>query len=401
MLGLTLVSDNAANMIKAGKLLQCHLHLGCFAHTLNLSVQKALKVDEAAALLSRIRRISTFFHRSHLASNLLQTKAELLQLKTKKLKVDVCTRWNSAFDMLSRFLYMQDAVLAVIRSKELSHLKERDIANLNDEETAVAHELEAFLKPLKDITTFMCTEEMPTSSVIMPLLESLLGEKGHLRTKPGDSMSVQQMKATMAADLEGRYAEQKEMLQMISALDPRFKSLSYMTPHQRDGVFRKLSDVVSLHVEADQANSGTTEPGTSGPTSPPTLDDKDVEILEEEECKRKQDNKGACLLGSLLADVFETQAEQSKTTYQLVVEEAEKYREEKSIGMAENPLLWWKENEFRFPLLARMAKIYLAIPATSVPSERVFSTAGDILTSQRASLKPEHVDKLLFLKKNM
>nr|KAG5685994.1 hypothetical protein BaRGS_028327 [Batillaria attramentaria] len=69
--------------------------------------------------------------------------------------------------------------------------------------------------------------------------------------------------------------------------------------------------------------------------------------------------------------------------------------------MAENPLSWWRVNEARFPLLARMAKMYLAIPATSVPSERVFSTAGDILTSQRASLKPEHVDKLLFLKKNL
>ena len=47
------------------------------------------------------------------------------------------------------------------------------------------------------------------------------------------------------------------------------------------------------------------------------------------------------------------------------------------------------------------AKIFLAIPATSVPSERVFSTAGDIITADRARLKPQHVDKLLFLKKEL
>ncbi len=41
------------------------------------------------------------------------------------------------------------------------------------------------------------------------------------------------------------------------------------------------------------------------------------------------------------------------------------------------------------------------IPVTSVPSERVFSTAGDILSAQRACLKAKHVDMIIFLKKNM
>ena len=43
----------------------------------------------------------------------------------------------------------------------------------------------------------------------------------------------------------------------------------------------------------------------------------------------------------------------------------------------------------------------VANTTTSVPSERVFSTAGDILTAQRASLSPKHLDTLLFLKKNL
>ena len=65
----------------------------------------------------------------------------------------------------------------------------------------------------------------------------------------------------------------------------------------------------------------------------------------------------------------------------------------------ENPLMWWKQNSFRFPRLSRMAKLYMSVPATSVPSERVFSTAGDILTASRATLSPQHVDQLIFLKK--
>ena len=145
--GPMLVSDNAANMIKAGKLLQCHLHIGCFAHTINLAVQRALKVAEVGSILGRIRRLVSFFHRSTFAASLLKEQSQLLGLRPKKLKMNVPTRWNSAFDMLARYLELQGAVTAVIRSKELSRLKERDIFSLTDEEVAAADDLMSFLKP--------------------------------------------------------------------------------------------------------------------------------------------------------------------------------------------------------------------------------------------------------------
>jgi len=60
-----------------------------------------------------------------------------------------------------------------------------------------------------------------------------------------------------------------------------------------------------------------------------------------------------------------------------------------------------ERNENKFPLLSKVAKKYLAVQATSVASERVFSTAGDVVTSQRACLSGEHVDTLIFLKMNL
>lgn len=73
----------------------------------------------------------------------------------------------------------------------------------------------------------------------------------------------------------------------------------------------------------------------------------------------------------------------------------------KVISVDSNPLKWWKDNENQYPNLSKLAKRYLAVQATSVASERVFSTAGDIVTSQRAALSTENVDILIFLKKNM
>ena len=66
----------------------------------------------------------------------------------------------------------------------------------------------------------------------------------------------------------------------------------------------------------------------------------------------------------------------------------------------ENPLAWWAQNEGRYPRLAKLSKIYLAIPATSTPSERVFSLAGNTVTRQRSSLHPSHVNTLVFLNAN-
>ncbi len=102
-------------------------------------------------------------------------------------------------------------------------------------------------------------------------------------------------------------------------------------------------------------------------------------------------------LEDLLGDSF-SKTEKSSRGIEM---EIDLYRREASIPLSCCPLKWWRENRSKYPLLSPLAKAYLSIPATSVPSERVFSTAGDIVTAKRSQLLPEIVDMLIFLKKNM
>jgi len=48
-----------------------------------------------------------------------------------------------------------------------------------------------------------------------------------------------------------------------------------------------------------------------------------------------------------------------------------------------------------------MAKRYLGVVATSVPSEQLFSTAGNVVTAKRSALDPKNVEKLVFLCENL
>lgn len=70
------------------------------------------------------------------------------------------------------------------------------------------------------------------------------------------------------------------------------------------------------------------------------------------------------------------------------------------IEEVEDVLLWWKNNKNNFPILAQLARIILAIPATSAPSERIFSVAGDILTKKRSSLSSFKLNYLIFIHEN-
>jgi hypothetical protein len=54
----------------------------------------------------------------------------------------------------------------------------------------------------------------------------------------------------------------------------------------------------------------------------------------------------------------------------------------------------------RFPTIAKLALQLLCIPAISIPSERVVSTIGVVVNRLRTRLSPQHIDMIVYLRKN-
>ena len=109
--------------------------------------------------------------------------------------------------------------------------------------------------------------------------------------------------------------------------------------------------------------------------------------LEQEPPTKKR--KGEYVLFEMIDDVVNRSTED--------IPDAEKARDEvsryaaESATLEEDPLIWWKRNVKRYPALSCLAQKYLAISATSVPSERAFSCAGNIVNKKQSCLLPDTV----------
>ena len=94
---------------------------------------------------------------------------------------------------------------------------------------------------------------------------------------------------------------------------------------------------------------------------------------EEEEEEQQQEEESA---GSISAMSFLIGASSSGSPQTPESDKVTRYKAEPVVLDSEDPLKWWKKNEERFPVLAQVCKSILSIPATSTPSQRLFSAAG-------------------------
>ena len=64
-------------------------------------------------------------------------------------------------------------------------------------------------------------------------------------------------------------------------------------------------------------------------------------------------------------------------------------------------MTWWESQQNTYPNISKLARALLAIPATSVPSERIFSLTGLAINAKRSGPLPSSVDKMIFVHENV
>jgi hypothetical protein len=349
-LGITL--DNASNndsFVKelssgSGTSFKSFHHIRCFAHVLNLGVQAALNVlrDDFASLrlvIKKVRSSPQYF-----------MKFKELQIGTDlKPILDVPTRWNSTADMLERALKLKDPLIAFSSIFDSGKKASEATLSLPTNSWINFERLLEYLLPFRKVTLKICGDINPSLSMVVPLYNKLME---HLKTwmeKTDPEEPLHRSTIITNAKIIDYYDLTSDCYTISTVLDPRF-GLDYYkldTTDKKDShedVFAIVNAVyLSFYCPAG--------------IQPLPNDEND--------------------------DFFFTR--RSKTPH--AGKEFELYctDDDRPGDEIKDVLAWWKAKSKKYPNLSRMARDYLAIPATSTSSERLFSSGKHLISDTRSN----------------
>ncbi|KAM9306409.1 E3 SUMO-protein ligase ZBED1-like [Pholidichthys leucotaenia] len=370
-----MTTDSGTNMMKALKLNQW-THLSCFGHRLHNAIENACKdarIERAVGVCKKVISAFSFSWKKRRDMAVVQTE---LGLPEHQLISESPTRWGSRQQMIERILEQEKAIGQILGAdKKTRHLVPtwQDIDVLESVNKAI--------KPLHDFTDALSGETYVSISFIKPTLH--LFNNSLLKSDDDDTELTKQIKTDVLKYLNQKYSDQttQDLIDLASLLDSRFRT-TYIEP-----------DKIAKLRERTIAELCSTMHYRGIPVTHAADKDKFESQVVEPPTKMKK---------SLSSFFKKTPVEAETKTYEAKVKgELSAYLLAPETDADSDPLTWWKQHETHFPRLSKLAKKYLSIPATSAPSERVFSTGGNIVTCTRACLKPESVDRLVFLARNL
>ena len=258
------------------------------------------------------------------------------------------------------------------------------------QDLAVLESVNAALKKVAEFHDALSSETMVTASSVKPVLQLLMEE---LLPAREDTELTKNLKKAMKQVLEEKYspAETQQLLGKTTFLDPRYRDGN----HEEEIRDALLEEMLAMPLP-EERRRGDGEAGDGDAANQPGPSDGDGARAPAPPPPQPKKKKLADLLGKRRE---RTSAPPAPKRVRADLE-LTRYLQEEALDEDADPLAWWRDNQARFPLLSKLARKYLTVCATSTASERVFSTAGNIVTHLRASLKPEKVNMLVFLARN-
>lgn len=374
------VSDNAANI-----LLAVHLggwrSIGCFAHSLNLTVQSG--IEQISDTVKKVKDIVEHFKRSSKSMYKLQELQKQMDMPVLKLKQDVSTKWNSTYDMLDRFLKTKNAIIATVA------LVKNDLSLTNEDWVVI--EVVPVLKTFMDITVEVSTEKNVSLSKVIVycrLLRRYIDQCLNGVREQQYSENVHKLLTVLHEQIHKRfYNLEKNVLYAESTiLDPRFKNKGFRDESNYKSAFEslKLKVGVAINISSTESSAASTS--------------AQKEVAPVISTSTSAVNKTDSLWNDFDMEIASLVPE--NTTAAGIVE-LQKYINEPIIKRSEDPLLWWHTRRCVYPILYKYMLKRLNLVATSVPCERIFSKAGLIQSEKRTRLSSTKVSQLLFIGSNL
>jgi len=365
----TITIDNGANQVAAMNLLSTTLATNlqvdfnvvrCGAHTIALVVNSGLK--SFRTIIDKVRAFVIEIRRSPKKEEELSSLAEKLQVKYKKLIRDVKTRWNSTYSMLESFLTNK----VIITSAISLHNGNFGNLDLTDDEWKEISIFCDYLKPFFEFTVEMSGSNYPTLGTLLLLLDHLLD---HI-TITIDESKVSWVKE-IAKEMKIKFDSIQEKLYHSSAylaliLDPRYKTQILPDNISENAIKNILIDEFNSYKYLDSENDINEEVSSVGE-------------------KRKA-------LG-----IMDLMLQKKQKAGNLQRNEIDEYLiipiEPKNI----DPCEWWRNHKSQFPILTKIARDYICIPSTSVPSEQAFSKSGELISKRRNRLGDSAIEACMCL----
>lgn len=308
-------------------------------------------------------------------------------MQQRQLIGDVPTRWAAKYDMITRFLENENPIRIVLSTdrKACHHLP-------TWQKIDILKSIVAALAPLNEFTNILSGDTYSTISSVIPLVTILIEMLNEVRNSEGSTQLTKDIIDHAACYITAKYTdkhapkETRLLLNVCTFLDPRFKG-DYLDKEISLEALQTvmLCDLETMRNSEEDAVpvSSTSTPGPSKPSTPEASVSSSLSITER--LANRQSSRPTASGNWLI------KAKQETVTYHDIP----------VIGIEEDPLAWWKVNSLLFPNLALLARKYLSVPATSTPSERLFSASGNIITSKRSRLNPTVAEKLVFCYKNL
>ena len=368
-------------MVKAFNEESGFISAGCFTHSLRLVIKKeVIEFPAVKEALDKARRICTHANKSTTFCAELR-KQQRLQIggKEKVLIQDVPTRWNSTFDMGERFLELKVAIISSLATADTY------LVQLTKTDWTYLEKATRVLQVFKEATVMLSSRNASISQVIyiitliMRNLKETLADHG-----------VKQLKRTLKEGMEDRFDdyETQDMYALATYLDPRFKGFFFRNPENAAQAKKKIAEKLErlLMEEKGEQSQASINVDNRGESS--------------------MNKSGKNTLANMRAEIMKKSIHDQQNSPKMEVYNfLENYSNSTVMEEDSNVLDFWKKmSKSTKPIerkAAKLAEYYLTPPPSSVDVERLFSTAGDIITNERNRLLPDNAAKLLFLRENL